>query len=248
MSSFIIEFERRYDLCKKSDMSLPDAFLSFKLLNSAGLSETDRQLALTAAKDLKFLSMKSALNSSESLEVYHIQTVLWVAVVSQCLKQESVCHTKSGSPHHRSTGRSGFNRGSSGEKGQKVKNTQKGTNPLDRYGIQAVHTKCAICGSVFHWVKDCPHKEDVHEAVCENQEETRDCTITLLVHVRAVDPNEVLMCEAFSTAVVDTACTKTFCGQQWLNNYIDLGDNDQKLQVKRKPSDHIFRFGDGQQV
>ena len=25
MSSFIIEFERRYDLCKKSDMSLPDA-------------------------------------------------------------------------------------------------------------------------------------------------------------------------------------------------------------------------------
>ena len=61
MSSFIIEFERRYDLCKKSDMSLPDAVLSFKLLDSAGLSETDRQLALTAAKDLKFVSMKSAL-------------------------------------------------------------------------------------------------------------------------------------------------------------------------------------------
>ena len=124
-----------------------------------------------------------------------------------------------------------------------MKNTQKGTNPLDRYGNR---TKCAICGSVFHWVKDCPHKEDVHEAVCENQEETRDCNITLLV--RDVDPSEVLMCEAFSTAVVDTACTKTVCGQQWLNNYIDLLDDDQKLQVKRKPSDHIFRFGDGQQV
>ena len=61
MSSFIIEFERRYDRCKTSDMSLPDAVLSFKRLDSAGLSETDRQLALTAAMDLKLFSMKSAL-------------------------------------------------------------------------------------------------------------------------------------------------------------------------------------------
>ena len=63
-----------------------------------------------------------------------------------------------------------------------------------------------------------------------------------------MDPSEVLMCEAFSTTVVDTACTKKDCGQQWLNNYIDLLDDDQKLQVKRKPSDRIFRFRDGQQV
>ena len=78
-----------------------------------------------------------------------------------------------------------------------MKNTQKGMNPLDRYGNC---TNCAICGSVFHWVKDSPHKEDVHEVVCENQEETRDCNITLLV--RYVDPSEVLMYEAFSTAVL----------------------------------------------
>ena len=45
-----------------------------------------------------------------------------------------MCYTKSGSPHHSSTRRSGFSRGSSGEKGQKMKNTQKGTNPFDRYG------------------------------------------------------------------------------------------------------------------
>ena len=43
MSSFIIEFERRYYLFKKSDMSLPDAVSSFKLLDSASLSEMDTQ-------------------------------------------------------------------------------------------------------------------------------------------------------------------------------------------------------------
>ena len=33
---------------------------------------------------------------------------------------------------------------------------QKGTNPLDRQGRK---TKCAICSSVFHWVKDCPYRD-----------------------------------------------------------------------------------------
>ena len=45
-------------------------------------------------------------------------------------------------------------------------NTQKRTNPLDRYGNR---TKCTICGSVFHWVKKfkiCPpsfHKQSYSE-------------------------------------------------------------------------------------
>ena len=155
------------------------------------------------------------------------------------VKQETVCYTMYASPHHSSTRRSGFNHASSGEKGQKMKNTQKGTNPLDRYGNYA---KCAMCGSFFHWVKDCPHKEYVHEAACGKQEDTWDCNITLLV--RDLDPIEVLICKAFSTTVVDTSCTKTVCAQQSLNNYCDHLDDAQKLHDKRKPSDRIFRFGD----
>ena len=42
-------------------MSLANAVLSFKLIYSAGLSKMDKQLVLTAAKDLKLLLMKSAL-------------------------------------------------------------------------------------------------------------------------------------------------------------------------------------------
>ena len=75
---------------------------------------------------------------------------------------------------------------------------------------------CNMCPSVFPGIKDCPHKEDAHEVVCENQGETRDCNITVLV--RDVDPSEVLMWEAFSTAVVDTACTETVCGVKCWNN------------------------------
>ena len=62
MSEFIINFEQKYNKCKKYAMTLPDTVLAFKLLDNAGLSQTDRQLALTACSDLKFDTMKSALN------------------------------------------------------------------------------------------------------------------------------------------------------------------------------------------
>ena len=62
MSDYIINFEQRYNKCRKYEMTLPDTVLAFKLLDNAGLSQSDRQLALTACSDLKFDTMKAALN------------------------------------------------------------------------------------------------------------------------------------------------------------------------------------------
>ena len=62
MSAYIIEFEQKYNKCKKYEMALPDAMLAFKLLDNAGLCQSDRQLALTTCSDLKFDTMKAALN------------------------------------------------------------------------------------------------------------------------------------------------------------------------------------------
>ena len=88
------------------------------------------------------------MNKADMRNRGHIQRVLWVAVVSQ-LSRDILCYTEYVNWHHSSARESGFNSGSSGEKGQSM-NTQKRTNPLDRYGNR---TKCTICGSVFHWVK-----------------------------------------------------------------------------------------------
>lgn len=61
MADYIIDFEQRYNRMKKYNMTLPDAVLAFKLLDTACLDEKNRQLALTACTELKFSSMKSAL-------------------------------------------------------------------------------------------------------------------------------------------------------------------------------------------
>lgn len=61
MADYIIDFEQRYNRMKKYNMTLPDAVLAFKLLDTACLDEKSRQLALTACTELTFASMKSAL-------------------------------------------------------------------------------------------------------------------------------------------------------------------------------------------
>ena len=56
MGDFIIDYERRYNICRKYKMEYPDSVLAFKLLANAGLSVKERQ-----SSDRKCSSMKSAL-------------------------------------------------------------------------------------------------------------------------------------------------------------------------------------------
>ena len=62
ISEYVITFGQKYNQRKKYEMVLLDAVLAFKLLDNAGISQTDHQLALTACNDLKFNTMKAALN------------------------------------------------------------------------------------------------------------------------------------------------------------------------------------------
>ncbi len=61
MVEYIVEFKRRYNRLLKFKMKLQDAVLAFKLLDTAGLTVKDKQLALTACPSVSFTDMKSAL-------------------------------------------------------------------------------------------------------------------------------------------------------------------------------------------
>ena len=89
MSAYIIEFEQRYNKCKKYNMVLPDTMLAFKLLDNAGLDQSDRQLALTACSDLKFDTMKGALN-----RIFGTKSPLVVSDAAVAVKEESAFLTE----------------------------------------------------------------------------------------------------------------------------------------------------------
>ena len=63
MNDFILEFEHLYCEIAEHDMNLPETILTFRLLDSAGLNEAQRQFALTLGNDLTFSLMKPTLKA-----------------------------------------------------------------------------------------------------------------------------------------------------------------------------------------
>ena len=53
------------------------------------------------------------------------------------------------------------------------------------------------------------------------------------------------MTNAMGCALLDTGCSKTVCGVQWLNHYINSLTKYQRDKVREEKSVSKFTFGDG---
>ena len=59
---------------------------------------------------------------------------------------------------------------------------------------------------------------------------------------------ETLIGETLSMAVLDSGCTKTVCGETWLNCYLEtISDEDKKL-LDGEDSNSVFKFGDSKLI
>lgn len=270
MTDYIAQFEILYRKMEKYEMKLPDAILAFTLLEKANLEKKDRQMALTACSDIKYETMKSALkrifgdqhkrNQAVSLGLGKLGSGLTSSdmdmpnvdklnIDGRPIKQE-LTEEVLVSSYQTQGYRSGRNRVRPRYRSKpSTDDSIPGTNPINRYGKR---TKCAICQSIFHWAKDCPHKEqsaNVVESV-EGMPLVKDresVNITLFAKHDDRDKHEILMAEAYGAAVIDTACTKTVCGNKWLNEYTSRLGNNENF-VSRSKSSQEFRFGDGVNV
>lgn len=122
-------------------MELPDAVLTFKLLNTAGLNLKDRQLALTACPNVSFTNMKSALKRifGDAISWREGKGALPVNADSDCAYYTRYsCERENKS------------------KSSQLQIVAHSTNPFDKRGR---NMRCAVCQSIFHWAKDCPNKK-----------------------------------------------------------------------------------------
>ena len=148
MSEYIINFEQKYNKCKKFEMPLPDTVLAFKVLDNAGLSQNDRQLALTACNDLKFDTMKAALN-----RIFATKSSLSESATAVTVKEESAFVAE------RYWNKNNYKRKSYQFNGNRYNNSTNLNHPKVNPTINGRVSQCMICGSRYHWVKECPHKQ-----------------------------------------------------------------------------------------
>ena len=59
------------------------------------------------------------------------------------------------------------------------------------------------------------------------------------------DNLDALLGETIGMAILDSGCTRTVCGNMWLNSYLDTLSSGERKSVYSTDSDIKFRFGDG---
>ena len=141
-----------------------------------------------------------------------------------------------GGYYQRGKGRRPIPRGSRGIQSQLFRKR----NPVDQEGNPL---KCNICESILHLAKDCPHSYEnlnksqsvPHKSVCFSQ-------------VKKKEEISVVLSESTHSATLDSGCSSTVAGEQWITCYLDSLTPDELVEVMREPSDTVFKFGGGEQI
>ena len=130
--------------------------------------------------------------------------------------------------------------------------------PLGTPRVNGTVTRCYTCDSTFHYPRNCPHKEEESTLLTDQSEvsdqkplteaDVNSIHITLYNDAEPVDHYEIFVAEATNPAVIDTACSKTVCGRDWLENFIREYDETAKDLLRIKSSKLPFRFGDSSLV
>ena len=148
-------------------------------------------------------------------------------------------------------------------------------NPRNRDGST---TRCNICESIYHWASDCPEKrrpeiqrpirpkgppQARYHNVYYQQQDNWDPEYDDDDQLSDPDPYQItlfqsdydhpkhlpgLVAESWNSAVLDSGATKTVCGRNWYNTFIESLSDEDVAQVEPSPVRNAYRFGDGNKV
>ena len=260
---FVVQFESLNSRIKRHKMVLPDGVLAYRFLHSANLREDEMKLCRATIREFTYAEMK---NKVMSMCGDRVQSVIKEAVV----KTEPVFYGENQSYGNKSNnetysrGRRNWNRGGQRRGGEQSKSRggreyvtpQKPMNPIGPNGIVS---KCAVCGSKYHWVKSCPeisHERDGSNKVgfvknedSDGDSESGDVKISLFQDTSNDNASlQWFLGETLGCAVIDSGCSKTVAGSNWFKCFLEMLDDKELEQITRKDSDQSFKFGKGDSI
>ena len=117
-------------------------------------------------------------------------------------------------------------------------------NPIGSDGTQL---KCRVCESVMHFVKDCPHKSEVVNITEDSQESQPDYVWFTDIALKVDDDPQTMAqftAEAINCAALDTCCTSSVAGKEWMKIYIaSLPDKMKSKVIGPMNGFKVFQFG-----
>ena len=244
ITEYIATFDSHYRKLEKYKLKLPTEILAFKLLRKANISKEEKMLVLTgmnysnketlyeeAKQSLKkfkggVTEVSASLGPSIKLEPTFLaeneEALLAAGYVKQGQGKRSV-----------KTGRGGNTQG--GRQRAQGPEVRRRMNPT---GPDGKVLTCRVCGSYRHLMKDCPDSweniKKVHLVEDEN-----------VVLFTGYNKEEIyqLGIDARNYAILDSACSSTVCGQNWIDSYINSLNEGDRKKVQQTVGERTFKFG-----
>ena len=242
MEKYILEFDKRSRVLNKFKVTIPNCILAFKLLDCAGLDIKGKQIVLTAVTfnepdrmyELMKLALRKFFGSQEVLSLDSAADVSDKSDLSAVIvKSEPVYSTEE--VHV-------VDRGGRGRQGRYGSRGFSRRNPVDRKGNAR---RCYVCGSLFHFASSCPrsvYMASSRESSEINEGKESEC---LMADVKRSSEMTELLLDSFNYALLDSACSSTVCGADWLQSYLEVLSQEDLSKVEEEESGKTFRFGDG---
>ena len=265
--TYILRFERVVKDLKSINLDVADGILALKLLSSSNVSDNERKMVLTACDTSTFEKIKSALkrivgsssSASSTSQPSGSSSASYTPLGAVEIKEEVYYTNRSGYNNRRSSNYGGYNnnnnrRGSynTARRGGYNETKRGGKNGVDRFG-NVKH--CSRCNSIYHLAKDChaniKKKEDgsyyIEEAEAEYAEHDgeieglmKEIEINLFTDVKqTVTYAEAFVVESLGHAIVDTACARTCCGEDWYNDF----KKKCNYEIEEESSSSLLKFG-----
>ena len=264
ISEYLSDFEHAKFQLEKEGVKKDDTILALDLLSQCNLPIDKTQLVMSSISGITYEAVKNKLNSVYFMEhVMHNKfdnsasssgtksnDFLEQAFISEEPQGDgSVLYTtdrgrkiyrgrRSFSPRNFSRSRSNFKRG-------RYQGSRR-TNPIGRNGKI---TTCIICDSKYHYAKVCPRKYNKRDIKFE--EDNDKIHFNMFVGCTSDNSNSRLLdlvSESKGYAILDSGCTNTVCGEEWMQNFIDNLSFEEREKMVISPSEQKFTFGDGRSV
>ena len=256
IGDYLITFNRLVAKLKDNAIELPEPVLAYRVLKSAGLNSEEEKIIRATVKELKLKDMsdqlKKVMNSyTEEGSKNDKAPAVVIKKESDIEFNESCCEEQKDAenqeeiyygrwtnrrPFRNSNRRGRYYRGRTGrfQRGMPSASGRK-SNPLDSNGYPS---KCHICGSTFHWARDCTY----------DQVEEHDVKIVLMSQQEKCNDSDTFLGETVGNVVLDTGASGTVCGLKWYECFLDTLSDKERENIKVRQGKRNFRFGDGEKL
>ena len=111
-------------------------------------------------------------------------------------------------------------------------------------------TVCRRCKSTYHWLCDCPHNDVSKSSSFYTRNLDEEVYIALLQSSCPTPQDQIsdLVKETLSHGVIDSGCSKTVAGENWLKDYLETLSSEEVSNIQYENSSAYFRFGDSPPV